>query len=260
MSEDEAAQPAEETMGEEPTQQTEESVAVVENNDLETETADENDAAEAENAGESDATEAETAEEGDPGETATDESDTAEPKETEESSAVEAENESELFAEETEISDVSEIKPEPVGDGATQRETVAVELSKEGIAVNGNAKDESSDLKVAADAEKLKSGKWKEVTKTVHHAEEGHYETVPVVKDIVDEPAWDEPVYEGVCECSECGATFDSVVDVTDHLWEAHDGNASYSVYDVQVDTIHHSAKTHKETVYEKQWVVDKAA
>ena len=210
--------------------------------------------------GSSDVTEAETAEGVDPGETASDASDTAEPKETEESAVVEEENESELSAEETETSDESEIKPETVGDGATQSETVVVEPSKEGIAVKGNAEDESSDLKVAADAEKLKSGKWQEVTKTVHHAEEGHYETVAVKKTVVDEPAWDEPVYETYARCSACGVTFDNDVDIADHVVDAHNNEASWDTVDVQVDTIHHPAKTHKETVYEKQWVVDKAA
>ena len=36
--------------------------------------------------------------------------------------------------------------------------------------------------------------------------------------------------------------------------------DAGYSVKNVQVDTIHHSAVTHEEPVYEDKWVVDSEA
>ena len=111
VSEDEAAQPAGKIVGEEPKQQTEVAETIVETDTSETEAVDENDYLEAESAVESDVTEAETAEEVDPGETASNASDTAEPKELEESSVVEEENESELSAEETEISDKSDLNP-----------------------------------------------------------------------------------------------------------------------------------------------------
>ena len=248
----------------------EETPEVVEEKDVsETETADENDAVAAEAAGESVATEAETAEESNvadiEGAGASHENDTAEQGMIEESPAVETDNESSVSVEETEISDISSSeKPqeeaEISGNGATQVNAATADPAKAGTAIKSELEDVSSDLKVAADAEILKSGKWKEVTKTVHHAEEGHYETVPVVKDIVDEPAWDEPVYETFAVCSECGARFDNGNDAGDHIVDAHDNEASYYTEDFQVDTIHHPAKTHKGTVYEKQWVVDKAA
>ena len=209
--------------------------------------------------------EAGTVEEGDPGETALEASDTAEPEETEEKPVVEVENESELSVEDTDISkddgiENSEVKSETDGDGAIQSEAVTVEPSEAESAANDDVKDASSDLKVAADAEKLKSGKWKEVIKTVHHKEEGHYETVVVKKKVVDEPAWEEDIYENYLECSECGARFDNADAAIDHLEVAHDGEASYSNHEVYVDTIYHPEVSHEETVSEKKWVVDKAA
>ena len=256
VSEDEIAQPVDESGVEDPVQQveglevSEEASEPVEvTDDMETEAAGKNDVKAAENAWESDVTEGGTAEEGVPGETLSDASDTAEPEEIEETGVSKDDG-----------IENSEVKSETDGGGAIQSEAVTVELSEAESAVNDGVKDTSSDLKVAEDAEKLKSGKWKEVTKTVHHAEEGHYETVPVVKDIVDEPAWDEPVYDTVCRCTACGAQFESGDEAAEHVVFEHNNEASWSVRDVQVDTIHHPAKTHKETVYEKQWVVDKAA
>ena len=98
---------------------------------------------------------------------------------------------------------------------------------------------------------------WVEKTRTVHH-EDGHYETVQTgTKTVVDSDAWDEPVYDSVCECSECGAEFSDEDDAAYHVVAEHNNEASWSVHDVQVDTIHHPAETHEEPVYEEQWVDD---
>ncbi len=83
---------------------------------------------------------------------------------------------------------------------------------------------------------------------TKHHDEKGHYENVEV------KAAWDEPQYEGKCVCSACGAKFDSVTAVGDHISDAHGGAGSYSVKQFVSGYIHHDA------VYEKQWVIDQAA
>ena len=256
VSEDEIAQPVDESGVEDPVQQveglevSEEASEPVEvTDDMETEAAGKNDVKAAENAWESDVTEGGTAEEGVPGETLSDASDTAEPEEIEETGVSKDDG-----------IENSEVKSETVGDGAIQSEAVTIEPSEAEIAANDDVKDESSDLKVAADAEKLKSGKWKEVIKTVHHKEEGHYETVVVKKKVVDEPAWEEDIYENYLECSECGARFDNADAAIDHLEVAHDGEASYSNHEVYVDTIYHPEVSHEETVSEKKWVVDKAA
>ena len=101
---------------------------------------------------------------------------------------------------------------------------------------------------------------WVEKTKTVHHDAEGHYEKVQTgTETVVDEPAWDEPVYEWICECNECGAQFDSSNDAIEHTLIEH-GGASYSNREIQVDTIHHAAVTHEEPVYEDQWHEDSPA
>ncbi len=81
--------------------------------------------------------------------------------------------------------------------------------------------------------------------KDIYHEEKGHYETV-----IVSE-AWDEPIYEARAVCN-CGAYLTNS-ELGTHM-ENHalnHENDAYSVQDVQVDTIHHPAKT------EKKWVVD---
>ena len=102
---------------------------------------------------------------------------------------------------------------------------------------------------------------WAERTETVYHDEQGHYVTVQVgTKTVVDEAAWDEPVYDGKCVCSECGYSTFSESDIVNHIADVHDFDASYGVVSEQVDTIHHSAVTHEEPVYEDRWVVDSAA
>jgi hypothetical protein len=89
---------------------------------------------------------------------------------------------------------------------------------------------------------------WKAVYKTVHHDEVGHNETKTVTA------AYDEPVYETKAVCSACGAYYDTVTGVGDHILFDHDGAASYSVDKVQTGSTHHDAMT--ETVY----VVDQTA
>ena len=107
---------------------------------------------------------------------------------------------------------------------------------------------------------------WAERTETVTHEETGHYESVKVgTKTVVDQEAWDEPVYEELAVCDACGYTSSSTEDINNHLYDHYDPelgyvDAGYSVKNVQVDTIHHSAVTHEEPVYEDKWVVDSEA
>ena len=98
---------------------------------------------------------------------------------------------------------------------------------------------------------------WVKKTRTVHH-EDGHYETKQTgTETVTDNDAWDEPVYESVCRCTACGAEFSDEDDAAYHVVAEHNNEASWSVRDVQVDTIHHPAETHEEPVYEEQWVDD---
>jgi len=107
---------------------------------------------------------------------------------------------------------------------------------------------------------------WVKQTKTVHHDEKGHFEDVQTgTRTVVDEEAWDEPVYETKAVCSVCGYEADSTSEINDHLDTHYDpelgySDASYSSRRVQVDTIHHPAQTHEEPVYEQEWVVDSEA
>ena len=250
--------PVQQVEGLEPSEEASEPVEVT--GDLETEAAGENGAVTAEPSGETDV----TAEEGDVEGATPDTSVVTEPEIVEESPAVETDNDNSSSAEGTEIIEedvkVQQEETKTVGEEATQSETVAVEPSEAEIAANDDVKDASSDLKVAADAEKLKSGKWKEVIKTVHHKEEGHYETVVVKKKVVDEPAWEEDIYEDYLECSECGARFTDAEDAAYHVVAEHNNEASWSNNHDYVDTIYHPEVSHEETVSEKKWVVDKAA
>lgn len=107
---------------------------------------------------------------------------------------------------------------------------------------------------------------WIERTETVYHDEVGHYETVQIgTETVVDEEAWDEPVYDMLAICNACGYTSDSTEDINNHLYDHYDPelgyvDASYGVAEVQIDTIHHPARTHAEPIYEDRWVVDSEA
>ena len=98
---------------------------------------------------------------------------------------------------------------------------------------------------------------WVEKTRTVHHDATGHYETRSKTTKVVDEEAWDEPVYETFAVCSECGARFDNGNDAGDHIVFEHDNEASYYTDDFQVDTIHHPEVSHEETETWEEWVED---
>ena len=86
------------------------------------------------------------------------------------------------------------------------------------------------------------------VTKTVHHEEKGHYETVTVSE------AWDEDIYDYrvVCNCGAILTESERPNHCEQHILNGQ--KASYSVQEIIVDTIHHPAKT------EKKWVVDQPA
>ena len=106
---------------------------------------------------------------------------------------------------------------------------------------------------------------WVEQTETIHHDEVGHYETIQTDSEtVIDEEAWDEPVYDYVQVCSVCGYSTDSDDDIIAHMVGHTDENGdlygSYSSKRVQVDTIHHPTVSHEEPVYEKEWKVDKKA
>ncbi len=89
---------------------------------------------------------------------------------------------------------------------------------------------------------------WQPVTKTVHHEEKGHYETVTVSE------AWDEDIYDYrvVCNCGAILTESERLNHSEQHLLNGQ--NSAYSVQEIIVDTIHHPAKT------EKKWVIDSEA
>lgn len=136
---------------------------------------------------------------------------------------------------------------------------------------HGNSGEEravkgSGDIRDEQESESPHVHDWVEQTKTVHHDETGHYEEVMTGKrTVVDEEAYDEPVYEIKCVCSACGYEADSTDEIGDHMDSHYDPelgyiDASYSVREVVTDVIHHPEVSHEEPVYEEQWIIDSEA
>ena len=99
---------------------------------------------------------------------------------------------------------------------------------------------------------------WAERTETVTHEETGHYETVKVgTKTVVDEDAWQEKIYEDILICNSCGYEASTTSEMSEHVADVHDFEASWGVVSEVVDTIDHPAVTHEEDIYEDRWVVD---
>ena len=78
---------------------------------------------------------------------------------------------------------------------------------------------------------------------TINHPEQGHYETQVVT------PAWDEAVYDGKIVGGQTGRVYNSLNEFMNQ-----EEDYSYSVKQVQVDTIHHEAVT------QQVWAVDQQA
>lgn len=120
---------------------------------------------------------------------------------------------------------------------------------------NSNSANKPAEPTKPAETEKTAhTHNWVAVTKTVHHDEVGHYETVTV------QAAYDEPVYEsGHVICGGCGKDF-GVGNAAVEAWGDHadedfyDNCENYHTEERQVGTKHHDAVT------EQKWVVDQKA
>ena len=149
-------------------------------------------------------------------------------------------------------------EPETGKDGAKE---TAADTDKEDRQESGSSGSGGQSSQSSSGSGKAHTHNWVERTETIHHDEQGHYETVQVgTETVVDEVAWDEPVYESVHICSACGYESSSGRDMGEHIADVHDFEASYGTVDRQVDTINHPAVTHEEPVYEDRWVVDSEA
>lgn len=87
------------------------------------------------------------------------------------------------------------------------------------------------------------------IKETVQHDAVGHNEKVWVV----DQEAWDEPIYDYRAVCNKCGHVSKTTESAGLHSASCGGG---YSVKEVQVGSKHHDATGH----YENKWVVDKKA
>ena len=81
-----------------------------------------------------------------------------------------------------------------------------------------------------------------------HHDATGHYDKV------VDQPAWDEPIYETHAICAGCGQDFGpgeagAIAALNHTMKDFNDSCSSYYADDVQTGTIHHEA------TYKDVWV-----
>ena len=129
-----------------------------------------------------------------------------------------------------------------------------------------DAVEESGDDPEEEEHENSHVHDWVEQTETIHHDETGHFEEVKTgTRTVVDEEAYEEPVYQMKCVCSACGYEADSVDEIGSHMDSHYDPelgyiDASYSVQEVVTDVIHHPEVSHEEPVYEEQWIIDSEA
>ena len=93
---------------------------------------------------------------------------------------------------------------------------------------------------------------WAAVTKTVHHdavTKTVHHDAVTKQQTVtvVDQEAYDEPIYEGgYYICNRCGYYTKSGDEIGDHILDICGGG--YHTGKIQVGTKHHDAVTHQET------------
>lgn len=155
-----------------------------------------------------------------------------------------------------------------------------------------SSKPQESSSKPQENSSTAHTHTWQPVTTTIHHNEEGHWETVEVVTTetvevwVVDKEAWDEQklVKDAWDEyssslheyCSRCEKDLTGLSE--DALWDhldSHEGGAGWfdkwvteiiAHHEAEYDTIHHAEQGHTEiqtkevTKEEQRWVVDKAA
>lgn len=174
-----------------------------------------------------------------------------------------------------EVEEPKDKAEESVPDDLLERETDSQEPIRESEFSDEEDREErknesaGKEQGVHADEEKPESIHehiWVEQTKTVLHDETGHYEEVEVgTRTVIDEEAYEEPVYQAKCICSACGCETDSAEEMNDHLDSHYDPDlgyidAGYSVQQVVIDTVYHPEVSHEEPVYEQQWVVDSEA
>ena len=154
----------------------------------------------------------------------------------------------------------SEIKDQDLSDTNESENATKEELIEEESLESEEADNEITnvDAPSSTTTPPAHTHNWIPITATVHHDEEGHFE------DTVIKEAWTEelPVYEEVSKeiCNGCGGDFTG--HISEHIEEqkkaGNESCNSFSTESTQVqvgtNTINHDA------VYEKKWVVDKAA
>ena len=129
-----------------------------------------------------------------------------------------------------------------------------------------DAVEESGDDPEEEEHENSHVHDWVEQTEIIHHDETGHFEEVKTgTRTVVDEEAYEEPVYQMKCVCSACGYEADSVDEIGSHMDSHYDPqlgyiDASYSVQEVVTDVIRHPERSHEEPIFKKQWIVDSEA
>ena len=129
--------------------------------------------------------------------------------------------------------------------------SVSEEATKQTVSDNTSATTSSSQKNTSSKKTEAHTHSWVAQTKTVNHAEEGHYETRVI------QEAYDEEVYGSRTFCNRCkDPATGKPLDITGHPVEhvAIVCGGGYYADRVVVNTIHHDAVT------EQVWVVDKGA
>ena len=174
--------------------------------------------------------------------------------------------ESEVKADETvatETSSTEEHKTETkVEDKKSENTSSNITSKPSGITSSNNTTSNSSNSgsssSTTTESKPSHTHNWVEVTSTVNHAEEGHWENV-CIKD-----AWVEevPVYveDERYICNGCGKDITSDPDT--HMYEALvSGNTKCGGYHSEWKKVQTGTnKINHEAVYENKWVVDKSA
>lgn len=141
------------------------------------------------------------------------------------------------------VAPAASIEPEasstPETDEKTERDPEPVETDS-----NDSSESEQESKQEESPAEEGHEHLWRPIYTTVHHEEKSHIETVTV------RAAWDEEVYGSeAAVCCSCGFFTSDANAMLEHIREAHDGNAGYSMQPVLTEVIHHDAVTEPRVV-----------
>lgn len=113
-----------------------------------------------------------------------------------------------------------------------------------------------ANIKPSTPAKPVHTHTWEEVTTTVYHEEQGHYENVVVKEAWTEKKPKYETQYRAICNTCGHDITGNEPSHIKNHMLNGENGSYRNEPVKVQVgtETINHPAVT------ERKWVIDKAA